>query len=711
MSLDIAIGIIGYGINAFAFLMLFLLLLISWGGGRRGALLLISVVISLGWGVTAAATAATDWGWISTTYQVLESLRYLAWYLFIYHLLQTDPESSLRDAFSRGWGPYLIAVPLIVLAADLLPEHYWYTWFGDELDLRLFGHLALALIGLVLIEQLFRDTQPEQRWGIKFLCIGVGGLFAYDFFMYSDALLFRRIDEDLWAARGIVDTLAIPLIGISAGRNPNWSVQVFISQRMAVHSVSLVSAGIYLLFMSAAGYFIRAYGGSWGGAVQIAFLFGAGLVLLMLLFSGQLRAQVKVFLSKHFFTYQYDYREEWLRIVGELSTAGTGFELRQKAIRVIAEILESPGGTLWFRDPEGDDFALAAVWNAPLNDQKSLPPRSSIVRFLEHTQWVVDIKEYWEDPSAYNDLELPGWIAQSQQQGYIVPLFHTGRLNGFVTLLRSKAYRPLNWEDHDLLKNAGSQVAGYLALQDITERLVEARQFEAFNRLSAYVVHDLKNIVYQLTLVSSNAKRHRHNPAFVDDALATVENATNKMKRMLQQLRKGQVAGELTDRSRIELAPLLERVVKARAQLNPVPELIVDAPSITLRVEPDRLAAVIEHLVQNAQEATLDSGWVRLRAARNEEEAIIEIADNGHGMDAEFIRDRLFRPFDTTKGNAGMGIGVYESREFILGLGGRIDVASQPGEGTTFTLHLPLAPQLETPPVTSAPASELMHGE
>jgi signal transduction histidine kinase len=117
---------------------------------------------------------------------------------------------------------------------------------------------------------------------------------------------------------------------------------------------------------------------------------------------------------------------------------------------------------------------------------------------------------------------------------------------------------------------------------------------------------------------------------------------------------------------------------------------------------------VLEHLVQNAQEATAAEGKVELRLGRQQELAVIEIEDSGCGMDTQFIRERLFKPFDTTKGNAGMGVGAYEAREFVLGAGGDIQVSSEPGVGTRFTVTLPLA-SVEDPTVAAADVKEALH--
>ena len=274
-----------------------------------------------------------------------------------------------------------------------------------------------------------------------------------------------------------------------------------------------------------------------------------------------------------------------------------------------------------------------------------------------------------------------------RQAWLVVPLSQGQELNGFLVLAQGNAHQVLNWEDHDLLKAAGGQVAGYVALLESSEALSEARQFEAFHRLSAYVVHDLKNIAAQLALVVANSDRHKANPVFVEDAFGTVANATGRMNRLLAQLRTERASGRI---SSLALAEAVRLAIAVRIAQPPKPTLhIVQGHDPWVRVDRDRLIAVLEHLIQNAQEATGPKGQVDIRIRSQEQTAVVEIRDNGCGMDERFIRERLFRPFTTTKGNAGMGIGVYESREFALGAGGELTVDSRPQKGTLFSLHLP----------------------
>ena len=681
-------GVLSHTIGAIVFLILFLLLLTSWRGRSKGVLLVTAIFISLLWALLTLYYINTELTVVKILYTFFELARILIWIILFFELLKpllihTD-SSRKPHIFYLGLG----ILSSLLLATELVPLLSFD--FSLRIQVVMLGHILLALIGLVLTEQLFRNTRPESRWATKYLYFAVGTLFAYDFFLYTDALLLQRIDVQIWSARGIINALTVPFIAVAIARNPRWSLDIFVSRRIVLHSVAIIGAGLYLLTMAAAGYYIRYFGGNWGHAVQAIFFVATGLLLATMLFSGHIRSIVIVFFSKHFFNYKYDYRDEWLRFSDTMSSSHAASAPRERAIRAIAEILHSPGGWLWTRGSK-DHFYLSANFNVGEPETYQVANNSPLIRFLETQQWVIDINEYQEQPESYRDLQLPQWLQQLSEAWLIIPLLQADELQGFVVLAKSRALRTLNWEDRDLVKTAGKHVASYVALLDTTDALMDARQFEAFNRLSAYVVHDLKNVAAQLSLVVRNAERHKDNPIFIQDAIATVANATGRMSRMLAQLRKDDPNHSGQART-FALADALQQIVTEHAQVKPVPNLILPAIPLHLHANRDRFIAIIGHLIQNAQEASQPDDAITITMIAIDKTWVsIEITDTGSGMEQRFVREKLFQPFNTTKGNAGMGIGVYESREFVHSLDGEISVNSRPGVGTTFVIKLPIA--------------------
>jgi putative PEP-CTERM system histidine kinase len=281
---------------------------------------------------------------------------------------------------------------------------------------------------------------------------------------------------------------------------------------------------------------------------------------------------------------------------------------------------------------------------------------------------------------------MPEWVYRIPNVWLIVPLMVSHEMTGFVILTSARTRIDINWEVNDLLRTAGCQGAGFLARMQATEALLEARKFDAFNRMSAFVVHDLKNIVTQLSLMLRNAERHRDNPEFQQDMLMTVEHSVERMRQLMMQLREG--ATPPGTACGVSLPDVIERIGRSKMEQGRMVDLRIKE-RLTTRGHEERLERVIGHLIQNALDATPADGKVWVLLERRGDRAAIEVGDTGHGMTQEFIREKLFKPFQSTK-QAGMGIGAYESAQYIRELGGELQVESQENSGTRVTIILPL---------------------
>jgi putative PEP-CTERM system histidine kinase len=691
MPLSLNATFISYALAALAFAGLGVAALLDARRARIAGLATASIVSAF-WAGFAAADALHGHS-ISVATALLELARDAAWLYFLIDLLRQRQGTAAHALRILSISRSLLLIYSALLMLRIL--------LGEFIDsnalsrLPLFDTLlsgaasraVLAVAGMVLVEQLFRSTRSEDRWSIKYLCFGLGGLFVYDFYLYADAMLFQHIDAEIWAGRGIVDALTVPLIAISAKRNPNWDLRVTLSRRLFFHSAALLGAGIYLLIMAAAGYYIRTFGGEWSSILQAAFLFGAFVMLLSILFSGTLRARVRVFFSKHFFSYSYDYRDEWLNFTRILSQGNPGEQLCTRAIQAVAGLVESQSGALWLaRDPH--HFSRIVHWNMAQADGIEATD-GELARFLTEREWVINLDQYAAQPELYEGLSLPGWITAIPNAWLVAPLLVRDKLIGFMIIGRSLGKIAFDWEVSDLIKTAARQAAANLAQMEASEALTVARQFESFNRMAAFVVHDLKNLIAQQSLLVSNADKHKHNPEFIDDMISTVESSVARMNRLLGQLKSG---GSMTTGTQaLPLDTLLTEIIADKHVYRLKPVLQVAAPDIRVAADRERLKRVLGHILQNALEATPYTGHIDIGLAQDSAHALINIADSGCGMDDSFIRERLFRPFDSTKGS-GMGIGAYECREYITELGGRIDVVSAPGSGTTFHITIPLAP-------------------
>ena len=646
-------------------------------------------------GMLVAALASVAWGcllliflftgqrlWLQLSY-LADAGRYGGWFVFLLVLLhQRLPEPSV---LGLGWLKPTAAVAVVVAVGLHLVG---LLGIGDPAELRkpvLFVTMALPVIAMVLLEQLFRNVPEDARWNIKPLCLGLAGAFLFDLYLYSQAVLFNALDGDAFSIRGAVHAIVVPFLLLSTSRQSDWLSKIQISRKAAFHSATLMIAGFYLVFVSGVGYYVRYFGGEWGRALQLGLMFLALVVLMVLALSGSMRARLRVFLGKHFFRYRYDYREEWLRFTQTLSAQNSPQDMGQQVIRGLADMLESPGGSLWLKNRGEQSYRQNARWNNPACTVPQ-DEASSLCVFLQGSGWVVNLEEFRSFPRRYGQLVLPTWLQETPQAWLVVPLSVGEAMIGFVVLSSARARMDVNWEVNDLLKTAGRQAASFLAQMQATEALLEVRKFDAFNRMSAFVVHDLKNVVTQLSLMMKNARRLADNPEFREDMLMTVDNALDRMRQLMLQLREGATPPGTAFGG--ELEGIARRIAAAAIARGRTLELDIAMP-VETRGHAERLERIIGHMVQNAFDATKPPGRVWLKLDRSSGQALIEVGDTGHGMSEAFIRERLFKPFQTTK-QAGMGIGAYESFQYVQELGGKISVDSHVDQGTIITVLLPL---------------------
>ena len=654
-----------------------------------------------GAGLPAALSAQVAWALVSVAQEAgvpiavghfvaIEYLRDLAWALVLLRCLSRASELRPAQTAQRLTGA-LVALVIVVAAVSLIPgqgalvaaylQHDW-----------LWGGLFLAIGGLVLVEQVARNTRAAQRWQLKYLWLGIGLQYAWDLALFSVAMLHGSAARDFWIARGFVNVLSTALIAVALGRIPRWESAAFLSPRIVFFNATLLGTSVYVLVMALGSYYVRQLGGTWGAAGQLLFLTAGILVLAVAVLSDQFRAWTRVTIAKHFFPYKYDYRAEWRKLTRALSEADET-PVYDRIVKVMAGFMNAPDGGFWLRDADGV-YVPAGGELAPLDAPREAGA-GEFFDYLLQNEWIYDLDQA-RGPQARKAAMVapPSWMLASERMWLIVPLICEGSLIGFVGISHPLADTPLTWEEIDLLRAAGRQVGSFLAFEQAAKRLAEAHQFEAMSRMSAIIMHDLRHLIAQQALVVQNAGRHRGNPEFFDDAILTIENSVKRMTRLMDELRAGVVVEEKMHRA--DLNEICAEAVRRCADRSPRPQFEVRDRNVEVIVNRERLLQVLEHVIRNAQQATPQDGSVIVSVGPAGQQAVLEVTDTGCGMDQQFIRDRLFRPFDSTKGEQGFGIGAYQAREFARRCGGGIEVESAPGKGTRFIIRLPLAPALVT---------------
>lgn len=616
----------------------------------------------------------------------LELVRNAAWFDVIYALLGISffPKRVL------GKDHIYLTSSVLVLLAFMLSLTLFQGISGIQLvsvQIILILQLAISIVGILLLEQAWRNANSFRRDGIRYFTIAIGSIFAYDFLMYTDAMLFQELPEALWDARGLINALIVPFITLTIINSQKQSVGIHVSRQMVFHSTTLILAGIYLIFISIGGYYISYFGGTWGEALRVLFIFMSLIILTLLVTSPSLRAKMMVFISKNFFDYKYDYREEWIKSTNALASNDEDKSIYYQIINILGGLVGGTSGAIWCKDDDGI-FTLRSLRGSIEGKFSAIDPGSDLIHFFEQHDWIINIEEYMLDPSTYQLIEIPEDILHQNHPWLIIPLGSGANISGIVLLCDPIAEIDLNWENYDLLKIVSQQACSYVDQNESQEKLGTAKQFEAVNKASAFLVHDIKTIIAQLSLLVTNAEKHKSNPAFVDDMIRTTSHTVDKMDHLLHQIRNPNQSSE--SQTGVELGKLLLEIYQAQKKSTPSPSLEgLDEP-VWIEADMEDLRSSIGHIVQNAIDATPKDGEVSIATKLGSDYIYIFIQDTGSGMSEEYIQQHLFKPFVSTKGLTGMGIGVYQSREYLRKIKGKISVTSELGFGTCFTLKLPI---------------------
>lgn len=661
--------------------------------------LLLASVVTLIW----AGSLITQSLWAEPGFFIrymLELLRDAAWITVLFALLR----DSFRTANLVGRLRRILATATIILVVLLLGSGVMEYSFGLSIldgKTKVVGQIALSLLGLSLVEQIWRNSLSFGRSSMKYVCIAVASLFAFDFFMYADALLFGQVAESFWNARGLVNAALVPLFAVNVINTRKQPVDFQLSRSAVFHAGTLLLAGSYLLFLALGGYYVKTLGGDWGEALQVLFLTIALVFLATLLTSRRVRSRLMVFISQNFFDYKYDYREEWLKMTREMADLSDSPPLPERAIRILTSLVESNAGALWIREEHGD-FLLKTAVNLVTPKYTTIDGNSELVRFFGEREWIIDLHEYKNDPVSYNLLEIPDSISKMPDGWLVIPLYLSNDLYGIAMIGNPYARVELNWENFDLIKVVARQTCNLLAQADAQNRLSRAMQFEAVSKASAFMVHDLKTLIAQLSLLVKNAPRHRENPAFIDDMINTTDHAVRKMSNLVDHIRKPADHTMVTEV--VELSEVVTGLAEHYSRRQPAPRVAGNPGKNYINADREQLCSILGHLIQNAQDATPPDGEITLTLKTAKGNVVLFIQDTGSGMTEEFIQAQLFKPFESTKGLTGMGIGAYQAREYVRNVGGNIDVTSEPGLGSCFSIRFPLArPAHDQAPAQAGP--------
>jgi len=608
------------------------------------------------------------------------------WLPFSIVFARTDPSAHLTR-----WRAGIGAISVLSLAA--LGIFLWTSVQGDEQTLDTVARwtstfLIVAFTAILAnFESTLRSGEHRQRWRIKFLVIGIGSIFVFKIINLIYVLVFPAAERDFSHIVPSVILVGSGLAAFSFFRHSLLDVGVAVSRDVVRNSIILVLVGASLVLVGVIAAAIRTFGGDFGFYLVGLFVFLALVFLALVLLSTHVRRTVRMFIDRHFFRSKYDYRKEWLRLTGRLSSTLEARDLANSLASVFSEIFWIDRMHLWLFDDKDGGLRMIHPGDAAAADPIRWDP--ALVQFAlgaEHPVVLADLRKNAEIPESAR-----GQAALFEERGIalLVAMELESQRIGIIGLAASRYGASFDSEDLALINTIAMQAANSFRSAQLAESIVRSKELETFHLFSTFVIHDLKNFVSMLSLVAGNMERNISNPEFQRDATESISRIAEKMKRMMMRLT-ALTGAPVLSRIRTDVNALVADVMDEMrgAVQSRVATAFDELPSIDL--DPGQMKNVIRNLVRNADEAAENNGEIRVATSLRDGTVAISVSDNGCGIPKEYLEKDLFRLFATTKSD-GFGIGLFQARRIVELHGGRIEVESEVGKGSTFRIFLPVA--------------------
>ncbi len=584
-----------------------------------------------------------------------------------------------------------VATDAVSARAAFLPV----TWAGKGIELAV---LMGSLVTLIHLEKTFRSALGLMRWRVKFVVLGLAVVLGGRIYVSSQVVLFSGVQLSLVGVLAVSLLLGVGVIGFSMARTGLREIDVYPSQAMLYGSLSILLAGIYLLTVGLLAEVVAHWGGDQGFTLKSLFLLLAVVGLAVLFLSDRFRQRCQLLISRHLRRPLHDYRQVWTNFTERTATQLHRETYCRAVVTLVAETFNALSVTVWLVDESrqrltfggstslNEDTAGTLLWDG------SVP--AELLAAVQSGQRPFDLEKSG-DPWARTLMQgNPDHFHKGGGQ-VCVPLSAAGQTLGLMLLGDRVSGFPFTPEDIDLLKCIGDQVAAGLLNLQLSRKLIEAKELEAFQAMSTFFVHDLKNTASTLSMMLQNLPVHFNNPEFRTDALRGIAKSVHRVNGLIERLsllRHGfSVRPVDTD--------LNTMVAAAVSELDGTPGLKVVShlePMLRVAADPEQFPKVLTNLLLNAREAVGEGGRIEVVTSHRDNAAVVRVTDNGCGMTPEYVGRRLFRPFQTTK-QRGLGIGLFQSRMITEAHGGRIEVESEPGKGTTFSVVLPMSRRTNHP--------------
>ena len=571
------------------------------------------------------------------------------------------------------------------------PQEVWRFQFGPLTSLLNVVVLVALVLILVNLEQTFRSAVGTMRWRIKYVVLALVVIFGARLYVSSQAILFSAPAIALWSVESGALFIGCVFLTLAYTRTGWHEIDVHPSSTVVRSSLTVIIVGGYLLVVGVLAELVKRFGGAEVFQLQafIVLLGMAGLAVLVL--SDRARQQLHLFVARHFKKAQHDSVRIWTSFSHGLAEVTDQRGLCSVSAKLISETFDVLTVTLWLFDEETEQFVLAdSTGRAP--DQTSTAQSgyalsTRVTAGLHARSAPFDLENINEDWAEELRQLNPSTFPNGGNR-LCVPLLSGTRVVGVVLLADRINGATYTVEELELLRCIADQISSVLLNIRLAGQVAHAKELDAFRTMSAFFVHDLKNAAASLNLMLKNLPVHFDDPEFRQDALRGIGNTAQRIDDMiarLSELRQRPDAVRVdTDLNQVVNTTLASVTsmpgVELTSALEPVPAILADR---------EQLQSVVTNLIMNARDAVGPGGRIQVRTGHRGNRVVLSVVDNGCGMSPAFVRDSLFRPFQSTK-KKGLGIGLFQSRAIVLAHGGGVHVESEIGKGTSFHASFPV---------------------
>ncbi len=604
--------------------------------------------------------------------------------------------------FLRRWRWFLIAFAVALIG---LPIASWNDLFSDSstlnpelkwtLDLGRTGsylltlHLILAAATLMNMERTLQAAAGTLRWKIKFITLGIGVILTAQIFTTTQMLIISAVTPFLAMTNQAATIVGCVLIYLSLQRTDLGKGDLYLSTHLIYRSLTILVIGGYLVVVGLTSKLLfdeetdRTY-----FSVKVLFLLMALALLGAMALSDRLRQRAKLLLSRHLLRPHYDHRQVWATLISRTSQSADATSFSRETTNWLAETFEFLSVSIWLIDEPVARLTLGGSTRTAI----TTPPTVQTVKCLtQGLRSCGDLADLNTTSAAWIDLikQLTHDSFQAGGPQICLPLQAGKELVGMMLMTDRVQRISLTTEELDLIRTLATHIAARLYVYRLADQVMQGKQMEAFQAMSAFFVHDLKNTASTLSLMLQNLPRHFDDPAFREDALRAVSKSVNRINEMIAKL--------ALFRQGMTILPTpsnLNDILTSTLSELPLPSGIevhrIAPPLPAIPLDPDQIKKVCTNLVLNACDAMRDGGKLTLETSLQSPWILLSVSDTGAGMSPEFLHNSLFRPFKTTKPQ-GLGIGLFHAKVIIESHGGRIEVTSEPGKGSQFNIWLPVA--------------------